>query len=315
MEIKTVTKELFETYIDDFCQLYEVCFKQKMTHEEVRWRYLEHPNKDIIACFAFDNNKLIANYAASPVEMNVNGENVNAILALNTMTHPDYWGKGLFVQLANRVYDEALQKGYKFAICFPNYLANRICVSKLGWKDLYEIPTLELNLDSIQWDGFVGGQADIVEDSCFQLDYSDCCSNVMGMIFVNKSREYLRWRYARNPINKYTNFVVQKDNKVSSYIICKEYRERLNIIDYHIESTDEMENLFAKCIEHGLALGKKLITVWAKIGEKEHLHLEKLGFRNNYPITYFSVRELVETDLDIYDYRKWTVQMGDDNVY
>lgn len=315
IEIIVANPALFEQRLEEYCQLYELCFNQKMTTQEARWRYLEHPKKDLFACFALDDGKLVASYSASPVELRINGEVKKAILSLNTMTHPDYTGRGLFVDLAKRVYKHAEELGYVLVFGFPNYISNRTFVSKLNWKDIYEIPTMELTINERLIKRLESTYDAVEEDSAFALNYDSCNYGAQQKVAVEKNQNFLQWRYADNPVNNYKNFVVKHGKQVRSYVVVKEYKERLNIIDYYFADNQDMELLISWCVIYGSQLGKTMVTTWAKMGEKLHLLLEKMGFRNNYPITYIGASILGNAELDIFNYQTWVVRMGDDNVY
>lgn len=315
IEIKAVDHELFKQRIEEYCQLYKMCFNQEMTVGEAKWRYLDHPQKEIYAYFALDDGKLVASYSASPLEVRVSGNIWKAILSLNTMTHPDYTGRGLFVELAECVYQLARERGCKMVFGFPNYISNRTFVSKLGWKDIYEIPTMELLLDERVVNRLSKGLDDVYEDPEFALDYSTCHYGQAENVAVEKSGEFLQWRYGKNPVNHYRNFVCGRGQTVRSYIVCKEYKERLNIIDYFFADAKDMERLVSWCVVYADRIGKSMVTTWAKLGDAQHLYLEKLGFKNNYPITYMGANVFQNDEPCVYDYHNWVVRMGDDNVY
>lgn len=199
---------------------------------------------------------------------------------------------------------------------FPNHISNRTFVSKLGWRDIYEIPTMERVVDEKLLSKMPCDFSAVEEDSGFMFDYSSCFPQEKERVCVNKSNEYLKWRYADNPVNRYRTFVIKNgEQQVCSYVVCKEYKERLNIIDYFMADAAQTELLFGWCISLAEQLEKTLITAWAKLGEKEHLHLEKLGFKNNYPITYLGARAFDDLQMELYNYQNWTANMGDDNVY
>lgn len=313
MEFIMVNEDVFRNHIGQFGRLYEMCFSQKMSKEEIKWRYLDNPSKDILACFAVENGEIVANYSVSPIILMNNGKQIKAGLSLNTMTHPDFTGQGLFVKLASKVYAQMQERGYKLVFGFPNYISNRTFISKLGWKDIYEIPMMELEIT----DSLVMNQTvkDIVEDNDFQLDY-DKCTSKLNKIMVYKPKEYLLWKYKKSPVNKYYNFVIKNDEQaVTSRIVCKEYQNRVNIVDFYMDNLQEAEALFKYAINWGKNRKKNLITLWCSLGCKEHLLLEKLGFKNSIPVTYFGANVFSNDTLDYYKYQNWEINLSDDNVF
>ena len=144
MEIKLLYKTDLEENLQNFCDLYHLCFNDKIDTNIVRQRYLQNPLDDLQMCVAIDNHKIVANYSVSPTLLSKGDYKWKAALSLNTMTHPDYVGQGLFVKLADELNTQLKGEGYEMVYGFPNYISNRTFVTKLQWRNIYEIPTLEL---------------------------------------------------------------------------------------------------------------------------------------------------------------------------
>jgi GNAT superfamily N-acetyltransferase len=315
MEYKILSYSEFEKWIDQFCELYQKCFSGLINENIIRWRYFDNPYNDLLVCFAIDKGRLVANYAASPCEL-ICGSDVNKVaISLNSMTDPAYRGRGLFTTLASKLYKYMDEQGYRLIMGFPNYLSNRTFATELAWTIMYEIPTLELKLPELRKNLIKTDT--VLEDNRFMLNYASCRDRHKP-IYLNKTGVYLKWRYYLNAENQYKNFVIKDDsNNVRSRLICKEYQEKLNIVDCCFIDAVDIELLLCRAIEYALALRKEKVTVWSQLGTTEHLVLEKYGFRNNYPITYFGAKVFKndEESLDIYDFRNWSIHAGDDNVY
>ncbi len=318
MEIITLNRESFKNYMKEFADLYTLCFNVPMTQKEVEWRYLDNPNKDILSCIALDKGKLVANYSTSPIRLIKKGKVIKAALSLNTMTHPDYIGQGLFVKLASMVYSHMQEDNYKLVMGFPNNISHRTFITKLNWKDIGIVPTLELDVKKVK-EKKLEKKYTIVNDTLYTLDYSKCIKTD-NHIYVYKDNEYLQWRYRDNPSMKYYIYAVtdQNDSRfASSRIILKEYKNRLNIVDAFFINEDEEKALLNYAIEAAKKLEKELITCWFKLDTKEHLVLESYGFCLASPITYFGVN-ILNQDLDDSEYLNefnWYLHLSDDNVY
>lgn len=313
MDFIMANEDIFQSSMEQFGKLYEMCFPQKMSTEEIKWRYLDNPSKDILACFAIEKGEIVANYSVSPIRLLNDGKLIKAGLSLNTMTHPDFTGKGLFVKLASKVYAEMQEREYKLVFGFPNYISNRTFIQKLGWNDIHEIPMMELDITN--WPLIDQNEKNIVEDEEYSLNYDKCIAK-RNKIMVYKPKEYMIWKYRKNPTNKYYNFVIlDQESHVSSRIVCKEYQNRVNIVDMYMRNENEAEALFRYAINWGKKRQKNLITLWCTLGSDEHIVLEKLGFRNSIPITYFGANVFSEGTLDYYKYRNWEINLSDDNVF
>jgi hypothetical protein len=59
------------------------------------------------------------------------------------------------------------------------------------------------------------------------------------------------------------------------------------------------------------------VSLWLNVSHPLHWRLEKVGFRNSEPITYFVGRVLQPalSEAIVLDYRNWYLTMGDSDVY
>lgn len=310
MQLKLLKKKEFEELIPQFIELYKLCFSGKVNEKYFKWRYMENPCEDILVAVAMDENKVVAYYAVSPSRIRYDGEVLKSAISINTMTHPDYRGQGLFVKLAKLLFNEMEELNYSFVYGFPNYISHRVFNEKLGWSDIYEIPTLMLDLSNET----TLNLEECREDNYFELTYDslDC-----GKIGIVKDIEYLRWRYSRNPLNDYKNYVIYDEDRVNDNLILKEYEDMINIIELNCRDVSSLEKLINSAIMYAKRKGKRKISAWIPINSINHSYMEKRGFRNTAPITYFSGRVLDKKlkESDLLNYIMWTVHAGDDNVY
>lgn len=77
----------------------------KPSVEYLDWLYFENPRGIVCGYDAFDGDVLVAHYACIPIK--IRGFQFNSLLSLNTATHPNYQGRGLFGELARQTYEAA----------------------------------------------------------------------------------------------------------------------------------------------------------------------------------------------------------------
>ena len=106
-----------------------------------RWQYVDNPNGKVVSYNAYFDGMLVAHYAAIPIEMSFEGKIQKGLLSLNTATHSEHRGKGLFVKLAQMTYDHAKEMGYKYVIGVANANSTHGFLMKLGF---YQICPLEV---------------------------------------------------------------------------------------------------------------------------------------------------------------------------
>lgn len=303
MELKALTKEELAERTQQFCDLYHSCFNDRIDATIIHQRYLQNPVGDLCMFVALEDDRIVANYSVSPAYLQLGDKKIKCALSLNTMTHPDYAGKGLFVELAKRLYDKLQREGYGAVYGFPNYISNRTFCTKLGWVDIYEIPTMECIVEK----ELPFNPDNIKSSSDFTVSQT-----VQDRLSIAKSQEYLIWRYKNKP---YTQYCMAKTNN-GGWMIYKQYQNMINIVEFHPQCVEDLTDMIGYVSSVVVRNGLEKMTVWSKMNSWEHLALEKMSFRNRYPITYFGACILnMPEDLDIWDFRNWDIQMGDDNVY
>lgn len=313
MELKKLTKAEYVERISDFVELFQRCFNREILEEHLKWRYIENPIEDFFVYVAIDKNKVVANYSVSPVMLINNNEIYKSALSMTTMTHPDYGGRGIFKKLASLLYSDMEHEGYHMVWGFPNDNSHRTFINKLNWNDVYEIPTMELELNGKN--KFIKDSlSQVFEDNTFELEYSNYND---GLIKVKKDKSYLKWRYLQNPMHTYQNFVVERNGKATSYLIFKCYgKNEIDIVDFLAGSLEEGEELLGQFILYITKLSINTVNTWTPIHSENHLLFEKIGFRNHTPITYFGKRNINSCNKTKFNsYHDWYIQMGDSDVY
>jgi GNAT superfamily N-acetyltransferase len=107
----------------------------KFTPEALAWRYRDNPAGQVVGADAWDGDRLAAHYAVCPLEARIDGECVRGLLSLNTATHPDYQGRGLFTKLAETAYGLGAQAGYGFVIGVANANSTPGFLRRLAFQD------------------------------------------------------------------------------------------------------------------------------------------------------------------------------------
>ncbi len=104
-----------------YSQLLNATFGTDQFNEAaLAWRYRDNPAGAVVGADAWDGERLAAHYVTCPVEAQIDGQPVRGLLSLNTATHPDYQGRGLFTKLAEEAYAQGAAAGYGFVIGVAN---------------------------------------------------------------------------------------------------------------------------------------------------------------------------------------------------
>lgn len=294
-------------------ELFAAAFGRDMPVAELEWRYLEDPQDDVLVAVEPDGERWAASYSASPCAMSWHGRQLTTALSLNTMTHPDHAGRGLFTALAGELYDAMAARGYAVIWGFPNIRSHRGFVTRLGWSDVYELPTMSVAVD-------VPGRParEPRFDDGFELDYPHAALPLEELHAV-KDRELLRRRYARHPRNRYRNLVLADSGAVRSHCVVKEYDGGLDIVDMRASDAGDVGALLDTALAFAARSRLDRASCWAPRHHPLHGECERRGFRHALPVTYLGGRVLGGDEPDLAaalpDFSSWYIQMGDSDVY
>ena len=116
--------------------LFAACFPgvNKFTPAYLDWLYLRNPDGQAVGFDAWDGDTLAAHYVCIPARAWVEGCEVTVLLSLNTATHPDYQGKGLFTRLAAMTFESGAAAGYDGVYGVANANSTPGFVRKLGFQ-------------------------------------------------------------------------------------------------------------------------------------------------------------------------------------
>jgi hypothetical protein len=294
-------------------KLFESSFGRPISEEYLNWRYRDNLSENFYFAIQEHEEILLASYSAFPLILLSNGREYSSALSMTTMTHPDARGRGLFPSLANELYSAASPKTFGSIIGFPNSNSHVTFCNRLSWLDIYEIPTMSLDIANALGQNVTANA--IIRDDAFRYEYSNAANQ--EFIRLKKDRQYLTWRYSLNPVNKYENYVIQKDGAVLSYIVTKEFIGGMDLVDINCVNESHLRSLIAYILELSGNRGLNRLSCWMPLHNPMHQVLERIGFYNQGGVTYFGGRELIAGGVPskFFEYKSWHIQMGDSDVY
>lgn len=133
MEIQPV--EVTAEKLARYRELFATCFPAA-THLDTRyltWLYGSNPAGPAIGFDAWSGDRLAAHYVCVPVDAVASGRPMRVMLSLNTATHPDFQGQGLFTRLAEATYTLGAQQGVEAVYGVANANSTPGFLRKLGF--------------------------------------------------------------------------------------------------------------------------------------------------------------------------------------
>lgn len=303
-------------FLIEIRKLFLASFNRDISIEFLTWRYKNNPSDDFLFSTHKEEDNLLASYSVSPSQVSIGKKTFSAALSMTTMTHPSARGKGLFPNLASKLFRRMEKKGYALILAFANAQSHNVFIKKLSFKDLYEIPTMNLEFKNVRLNS-LEVEKNIIKDDSLDLDYSHL--KKQSLFSIKKDFVSLKWRYIDNPENEYHIYSIVNGlgKRVSSTVICKIYNDSLDIVDMQFKDQSEGLEILKFIIKKYSSDDVYKFNVWCPIHHFMHEVLERVGFVNSSPVTYLIVKKLKKNILakGWDDFRNWYIQMGDSDLY
>lgn len=176
------------------------------------WKHVHNPFGASPVLLAVDHDRIVGVRAFMRWEWKNNNDEVRAVRAVDTATHPDYQGKGIFKKLTLRLLDECKKEGVSMVFNTPN-TKSKPGYLKMGWQEVGKLP-VKLSLKrpvSIVKSKVSGKETKFLEldqNSGYRIT-SDLIDSVTDVAEENGTwntklvNDFLKWRYMNVPVVEY----------------------------------------------------------------------------------------------------------------
>lgn len=129
--------EISENHFNELSKLFESSFHNRnLDTQMLDWQYSKNPAGTVVGYNAYCGSQLAAHYVCIPIIAKLHGQQCKGLLSINTATHPEHQGQGLFTQLANKTYQKGAELGYDFVVGVANQNSVHGFTKKLGFQNL-----------------------------------------------------------------------------------------------------------------------------------------------------------------------------------
>lgn len=317
-------------YTQNLLKLYEKVFPDYMTEKLWEWKNIKNPFGNYLTITMKHKDKLIASYSVSPKEFLINGEKINCVQSMDTMTDKNYRGLGISTYLANLTYEYAKLKGYAFVYGFPNDISKYLFEVKLKWNKVIKTSYLikELNQKQVPSKKRSNFKIEKLKEFDNRINKFWNSYDKDGKIIINKNREYLNWRFKEHPLINYEIFYVENaKNELVSYFVLKRYKDKDDnelghIVDFIIKSNNGKSKIdIFKAIDEFATnkfLGKcKSLSLWIPDTLLQQYAKNKLGYNVVKEEPYFGFKILKDNkQLKILNSMKnWYITMSNEDIF
>ena len=207
------------------------------------WEYLLNPNGHAIVFVAKeDSDKTVAQYVVIPTLITDGDMDYRGSLSLNTLTHPNFQGLGLFRNLATNTFSKCVDLNINFTYGFPNGNSFLGFIEKLKFINVGELllfvkpvrplhalahflfsnskkKDLEIELNSLQ-------EKDGVSICNLEKDKNEVnrfCEKILlrKNITTKRTAEWMIWRYTTIPLRKYSIVKEEKNGEIVSLAVLR----------------------------------------------------------------------------------------------
>jgi GNAT superfamily N-acetyltransferase len=302
-------------------ELFRQSYGRDLGQQLWSWRFRDNPTGPGIIYVSWDEDVLAAHYAVTPIVLRIDGRDHVAALSGTTMTHPAYRGLGLFPKLAQTTYDHMARSGMAMVWGFPNQFSHRGLIRNLNWVDIYEVPTFRLPLSPGL--SLFGPGDNVAELGEFDSRFDHLWERVKDdyQVITKRDKKYLQWRYVQHPTGQYRILAYADAEDVLGYLVFKRFHTDLQVIDIlvtqDVEGATVGKQLISRAAQIALENSALALNLWLSVTHPLHHALEKLGFRNGEPITYYGglVLQPELPAAKLYDFHNWYLTMGDSDVF
>jgi Acetyltransferase (GNAT) domain len=202
-----------------------------------RWKLFSTDFGRCPSIVAMQGDRCVGLYTVLPTPLSLDGIGVSGAQSVDTMTHPDFRGRGMFLSLARSCYEEAASD---IAVMYglPNQNSYPGFIKHLGWTHLDDItrwvrplalpqrlPRIAAALADPLIRGVAGlgrvtGSARTTADA--DMPIAETAIRPAARCFVEKSSRWLAWRYAVGAGSTFHRLTIGPPEKPDGLIIFEE---------------------------------------------------------------------------------------------
>ncbi|MBF6640011.1 GNAT family N-acetyltransferase [Flavobacterium sp. J49] len=215
------------------------------------FKHEQNPFGTSYVLLAFETTELIGVRALMQWRWQQGNKLWTAYRAVDTATHPNHQGKGIFKKLTLQALDDVAQKGDCFIFNTPNE-KSRPGYLKMGWQEVSAIP---LALIPIPVYGFhyLFSKKQPLTNTITPSRLEEICQlhntvlSKKNSIFTPKSAAYLKWRFEDNPMQNYV-VVSDEDWYVAMYVKRHRFFKELRVAEIINANPKEASASIRKCV-------------------------------------------------------------------
>jgi GNAT superfamily N-acetyltransferase len=305
-----------------------------------RWRFTSAPDGFCPTALAVDGDRVVGLYTLWPVRLKLGNEIVLGGQSMDSMSHPDYLGQGVFTKLAMACYEIAQSRGFKVLYGFPNPLSYPGFIRRLNWDHTGDIThwvrPLKLSLHP-KLGGPLGAVADIAsrllpkgnvggftirtnrpDDSLVQALLDNWCQEA-DLCLINRTPDWFHWRYSKAAENDYRWVCAYQGDTLSALAIWGQQNKawgegqdhRAHLVELLGISTNAVRAALAATITEAASTGAMVIETVSNVKVVTDTLRRANFFRHRQAPLIVRSLTTQPLDVNIHNHSAWRFMGGD----
>ncbi|MGY5851066.1 GNAT family N-acetyltransferase [Salegentibacter sp. F14] len=276
----------------------------KKTEEVWRYKHIANPFGESLVLVAEEEGEIIGVRAFMRWQWQKGEQVYSAFRAVDTATHPDHQGKGIFKKLTLKALEIGKERGDHFVFNTPN-AQSKPGYLKMGWEEVNKLkiqlrPLNLLQLKKKEFDYGISGNENIVK-GLLSSYFNEL--KAVNRLFTPKDMDYLKWRYLNNPLQNYL-VIFGKEYFIAGYV-----KERKRFKEFRVSeaiiSKAGRKSAKSAILKSAKTSGAKVLSISPDFG----LHF-KAGITGNFgPVLTFKPINLSQPEF--LKLKSWAYSLGD----
>lgn len=194
------------------------------------FKHKKNPFGESLVLVAIEDHRIVGVRAFMRWEWQLGDQKFSTFRAVDTATHPEYRGKGIFKKLTLEAVSEGVKNVDHFIFNTPNS-QSRPGYLKMGWEqvDNVKVELVPANpFRKIKSFSLENDELHALDKIVELLDLYRQKQISQKKLFTPKRVDYLKWRYLNNPMQKYM-IAYNEDYFCATYIKEHKYFKELRI--------------------------------------------------------------------------------------
>jgi N-acetylglutamate synthase-like GNAT family acetyltransferase len=324
MEIRYASESDVPAIVD----LLKVSLGESLLPKSIRywqWKHIENPFGKSPVLLSLDGTRVTGVRAFMRWTWMMGNRNFEAVRAVDTATHPDYQGKGIFKKLTLRLLQDCEHESINFVFNTPNS-SSKPGYLKMGWEEAGKLPIdvklirpfgMLMNLTHMR--GVTQNAASgesvlkyLEHPSLPELLLSATQSN-QGSLATRHTLQSLRWRYHDVPVVKYYAGGITSGNTILGVFFYRikpsKTGNELRVTDLYLESEKFAGDLNDVLLEKASVHQAHYITI---SGCSKKFNLGFLSLKRMAVGPIVTIKNIGDNSLMMLrNFRSWNPTLGD----